>query len=118
MKNGILIDVQNREVREVKIGEGIHNIYEQIKCQTFDVVQFDDMNDVYVDDNGLLYLDHNSMFFTYKGCRQPLSGNGLILGIDHETGDSIDTTLSIQEVRKSVVFLTLFDVQLMSMFNI
>ena len=54
------------------------------------------------------------MFFSYKGYPQPLSGNGLILGIDHETGESIDTTLTIDEVKENVKFLTLFEVQLMS----
>ena len=114
MKKGILIDVQNREIKEVEIEDGIQSIYEQIKCDTFDYVQIHEENDVYVDDNGLLNLTDKSMFFSYKGYPQPLCGNGLILGIDHETGESIDTTLTIDEVKKSVTFLTLFEVQLMS----
>lgn len=118
MKKGILIDVQNRQVTEVQIEDGIESIYEQIKCDTFDCVQIHEENDVYVDDNGLLNLTDKSMFFSYKGYPQPLSGNGLILGIDHETGESIDTTLTIDEVKKNVKFLSLFDVQLMSRFGV
>ncbi len=118
MKKGILIDVHNREIKEVQIEEGIDSIYDQIKCDTFDCVQIHEENDVYVDDNGLLNLNEKSMFFNYKGFGQPLSGNGLILGIDHETGESIDTTLTIEEVRKNVTFLSLFDIQLMSRFGV
>jgi hypothetical protein len=115
MKKGILIDVHNREIKEVQIEEGINSIYEQIKCDTFDCVQIHEENDVYVDDNG---LTNKSMFFSYKGYPEFLPGNGLILGIDHETGESIDTTLTIEEVRKNVTFLSLFDIQLMSRFGV
>lgn len=118
MLKGILIDVQNREIKEVVIEEGIKPIYEQIKCDTFDVVQIDDVNDIYVDDNGLLSLNEKSMFFHYKGYHQPLSGNGLILGNDDESGESIDTTLKVEDVRKNVKFLTMFEVQLMSRFGV
>ena len=118
MKKGILIDVHNREIKEVVIEDNIDSIYEQIKCDTFDVVQIHEENDVYVDDNGLNNLNERSMFFQYKGCHQPLSGNGLILGIDHESGESIDTTLTIDEVKKNVKFLTLFEIQLMSRFGV
>jgi hypothetical protein len=118
MKKGILIDVQNRQVTEVQIEDGIDSIYEQIKCDTFDCVQIHEENDVYVDDNGLSGLTDKSMFFSYKGYPDPLPGNGLILGIDHETGESIDTTLTIDEVKKNVKFLSLFDIQLMSRFGV
>ena len=39
MKKGILIDVHNREIKEVVIEDNIDSIYEQIKCDTCDVVQ-------------------------------------------------------------------------------
>ena len=118
MKKGILIDVHNREIKEVQIEKGIQSIYEQIKCDTFDCVQIHEENDVYVDDNGLSGLTDKSMFFSYKGYPDPLPSNGLILGIDHETGESIDTTLTIEDVRKNVTFLSLFDIQLMSRFGV
>ena len=118
MKKGILIDVEKREIKEVVIEDTLQSIYDQIKCDTFDCVQIHEENDVYVDDNGLFNLTPYSKFFHYKTYPQPLSGNGLILGIDHETGDSIDTTLTIEEVKKNVTFLTLFEIQLMSRFGV
>ena len=52
------------------------------------------------------------MFFMYKGLHQPLCGNGLILGIDHETGESVDCSLTIEEVRSNVKFMDLYEVQM------
>ena len=114
MKKGILIDVEKREIKEVVIEDGIKSIYEQIKCDTFDCVQIHEENDVYVDDNGLLSLTPHSKFFHYKTYPQPICGNGLILGINHDNGESIDTTLSVEEVRKNVRFMDIYEVQLLS----
>jgi hypothetical protein len=113
MKKAILINVKNETIEEVVIGEGIEPIYEAIEVDCFDVVGFDEKNDVYVDDNGLLNLTPSSKFFSIEGYHQPLAGNGLIMGIDHETGESIDTTLSVDEIKSRVKFHTLFEVQRM-----
>jgi hypothetical protein len=106
----ILIDVEKREVREVEIGDGIDPIYEQLKCDCFTCVDIDDRNTVYVDDEGLLKVNRNSVFFQYDDGEIPLVGNGLILGTDYETGESIDTNLNVEDVRKTVKFLTYGDV--------
>jgi hypothetical protein len=116
MKKGILIDVQNRTIEWVDVKDW-KNIYDHVKCQTFECVQIDEQNDVYVDEEGLLTLTPNSMFFMYKGYPQPLCGNGLILGIDHETGDSVDSTLSIELVRSNVRFMDIYEVQMRSRLN-
>ena len=113
MKKAILINVKEETIEEVIIGEGIEPIYEAIEVDCFDVVGFDEKNDVYVDDNGLLNLTPSSKFFSIEGYHQPLAGNGLIMGIDHETGESIDTTLSVDEIKSRVKFHTLFEVQRM-----
>ena len=114
MKKGILIDVEKREIKEVVIEDTLDSIYEQIKCDTFDCVQIHEENDVYVDDNGLFSLTPYSKFFHYKTYPQPICGNGLILGIDHESGESIDTTLTIEEVKKNVKFMDIYEVQHLS----
>ncbi len=116
MKKGILIDVQNRSIEWVDVKDW-KNIYDHLKCETFECVQIDEQNDVYVDEEGLLTLTPNSMFFMYKGYSQPLCGNGLILGIDHETGDSVDSTLSIELVRSNVKFMDIYEVQMRSRLN-
>jgi hypothetical protein len=114
MKKGILIDVVKREVRHVEIDDTLQSIYDTIGCDTFDCVQIHDENDVYVDDNGLLNLTPHSKFFHYKTYPQPLCGNGLILGINHDNGESIDTTLTIEEVKRDVRFMDIYEVQLLS----
>ena len=109
MKKGILIDVQNRTITEVEIGDGIQPIYELVKCDTFTCVDITETETVYVDDNGLLTLTENSMFFELKGYPQPLCGNGLILGVDEE-GESVNTKLTIDEVKKLVKFKSIHEV--------
>jgi hypothetical protein len=116
MKNGILIDVQNRTIEFVEVKDW-KDIYNHVKCETFECVSIDEQNDVYVDEEGLLTLTPKSMFFMYKGYPQPLCGNGLILGIDHENGESVDTTLSLEEVKKNVRFMDLYEVQMRSRLN-
>ena len=49
MKKGILIDVNNRTVSEVKVGD-YTTIYEFVKCETFDVVSIGKSEDVSVSD--------------------------------------------------------------------
>lgn len=110
MKKCILIDVENKEVREVTIGSGIDDIYTNLKCSTFEVVNVDEVNSIYVDEEGLLYITPETKFFKYKGVQNPISGNGLIMGCDYNTGRSINTTLSLEEVKKNVKFMTMDEV--------
>jgi len=117
----ILIDVHSQTIKEVEIEKNasvnIGHIYEHLKCDCFTSVGIDENNDVFVDDEGLLKLTPLSKFFLYKGYPQPLAGNGLIVGIDHNDGDSVDTTLTIHEVAQNVIFMNLHEVQLYAEFN-
>jgi hypothetical protein len=72
-----------------------------------EVVSFFEQDDIYVDEEGLYRTEnYNNGFFMFEGMKEPISGNGLILGIDHETGETKDTTLSVEYVREKVEFLT------------
>lgn len=113
MKNCILIDVQNETIENVLIGEDIQPIYDVLKCEMFECVHVDDINTIYVDEEGLLRLTPNTKFFSYEGGHQPFSGNGLIMGTNQNTGESIDTTLTLEEVRSKVKFHTMSEVQRM-----
>ena len=104
MKKCILIDTENKKVSEVTIEEGIQPIYDVLKIDCFTVVAFDFENDVYIDDNGLLTMTPKSTFFTIKGYNGFLVGNGLIMGIDSNSGESKDTTLSVEYVESIVKF--------------
>lgn len=82
----------------------IESIYEQLGCTCFDCIPIDHRNYIYVDDEGLLTMKLNSTGFIYKDST-PLIGNGLIQGVDRNTGDSISTSLTVEEVRKNVRFV-------------
>jgi hypothetical protein len=110
----ILIDVYNREVREVEVDKKneLHSMYKHIDCEYVDRVRIDEHDDIWVDDEGLLTLDDDSMFFVFKGYDGVLAGNGLIMGVNRK-GESIEPRISIEEVRSSVRFLTITEVRLM-----
>ena len=100
----ILIDVYEKEIREVDYDGTLDFIYFNLACRTFDVVRIDDVNSIFVDDEGL--LRQNQLYFEYQisnGIFQ-LAGNGLILGVDDE-GNSISPTLTVEDVKGKVNFL-------------
>ena len=116
MKKGILIDVHNRTITEVEVtkdqeGSQLQSMYKHIKCGIVECVSFNEKNDVWVDEEGLLTLTPDSMFFKIVGYPDFLCGNGLVLGFDEENGDSSDTTLTIDDVKSKVTFHTLNEVR-------
>ena len=100
----ILIDVYEKEIREVDYDGTLDFIYFNLACRTFDVVRVDDVNSIFIDDEGL--LRQNQLYFEYSGSNGifQLAGNGLILGVDDE-GNSISPTLTIEDVKGKVSFL-------------
>ena len=100
----ILIDVYEKEIREVDYDGTLDFIYFNLACKTFDVVRVDDVNSIFVDDEGL--LRQNQLYFEYSGSYGifQLAGNGLVLGVDDE-GNSISPTLTVEDVKGKVSFL-------------
>ena len=100
----ILIDVVNEEVREVEHDDTLASIYKLVDCGTFDVVRIDDVNSIYVDDEGLFVEDQ--LYFKYTGTTDSVSlaGNGLVLGVDDE-GETTPPSLTLKEVQKAITFL-------------
>ena len=68
----------------------------------FCAVDIDETNTVYIDDEGL--YRETQAYFIWEGYHQPLQGKGLILGTDYDNGESIPTTLSLDEVKEKVSF--------------
>lgn len=115
MSRGILIDTKNRTITEVDIvrneeGSQLPSIYGHLNCSTFEMVQYNDVNDVYVDEEGLLNVTDETTFFKMKNYPQPIAGNGLIMGFDEETGENGDTNLTIEEVKERVTFMSAHEV--------
>ena len=68
----------------------------------FTIVQIDDGDIIYVDDEGLLKpLD---WFFAVKGAHQPFAGCGLVLGSD-EDGETVSAKIALQELKRRILHL-------------
>lgn len=107
----ILIDPVAKTVSEVEYNGDYRQIDvllsdkdNGLNVDCFTVVSIDDDDDIFVDDEGL--LKDPKHFFVWKGYGQPLAGRGLILG-HRGDGESIATTLKLDEVRDNVAFVKL-----------
>lgn len=100
----ILINVKKQEVKEVEHDDTLASIYKHVDCGTFDVVNIDGVNSIYVDDEGLFVEDQ--LYFKYTGTTDSVSlaGNGLVLGVDEE-GETTPPSITLEDVRKAVTFL-------------
>lgn len=101
---GFLIDPEAKTIKQVVHNGDYKQIYEFTGCDCFTVVQIDDVNCVYVDDNSL--LDSPRYFFVLKGYPQPLAGKGLVLGVDRE-GETIGSNFELEELQPLVSFTEL-----------
>ena len=112
----ILIDSENKEVREVKLepSEGSsynESIYKELKCEYITSAcneVFGQINHaLFVDDEGLLKTHPIGAFCVSLNPRpytsQTLSGNGILVGIDNE-GETISHGLDIELIKKIIVW--------------
>jgi hypothetical protein len=109
----IVIDAWDNDVREITLVEEantLEQMYEIIGCDTVEVVHLPNGDDLWVDEEGLLYLSPHSRFFTYNGT-MPIHGRGIILGLDRKTGECKSTKLKIEDVTDSVDFYSLYEVR-------
>jgi len=97
---GILINPFDETIKEVVVTGNYKELYTLIECRTFDCVDIDEDNTLYVDDEGLLH-DTNRYFAIHD---REFAGRGLILSTDDE-GNSADVRFTLQEVKDLVSFL-------------
>lgn len=109
MSKAILINPFNKTIEMVDYDFGgsylqISHLIGTEECvkPLFCAVDIDETNTVYIDDEGL--YRETQAYFTWEGYHQPLQGKGLILGTDYDNGESIPTTLSLDEVKEKVSF--------------
>lgn len=102
----ILVNPFDETVKEAVYGGDFREIYDLIGCRIFTVQMIDEDNDLYLDDEGLLYVDNSNegpqRYFKYKGLGT-FAGKGLIMSHDDE-GDSKATTLDLMEVSSMIEF--------------
>lgn len=104
---GILIDPWLKQIKEVECGEGIEDMYRLMsnplgpKVDVFCIgLSWPNGDVLYVDDEGLLKRGMR-LFDPGRRDRQPLAGNGLILGSDNE-GNSVDAKMLLTEVQTMI----------------
>jgi hypothetical protein len=104
----ILIDALNKTITEIEIDGDLKSIY---KAVGFDMIEIGFRFDDEGHPNNVIYLDEEGGFrghehgFFFSGAHQPWLGNGIIMGGDDE-GESADTTVTIEEVRNRIRFLS------------
>jgi hypothetical protein len=100
----IKIDSVKQEIIEIEIDDTLDSIYEELDCTIFTCpVTLDNMDSLYVDDEGLLVDEYKGAFY-FGDYSQPLFGNGLLIGANIE-GESESVASSIKIIEKKVKFL-------------
>lgn len=95
----ILIDPYKQTIEVVDYSGDWRDIKALLGCELFTTVYIDDVDSIYVDDEGLYVEDQK--FFKLQGYGQPLAGRGLVLGTDEE-GDSTDCVSTLEQIQDMV----------------
>jgi len=96
----IFIDSENKEIKEIEV-TGLSDMQRCVNGLIEQAVTIRN-NVIFVDEEGL--FKHYEIWFSYDHSR-PFAGNGLVIGYDLNTGDEIDTSMDIEEVKSKVTFL-------------
>lgn len=106
----ILIDVKTKQVSEVEIDKSkneLKQMYYLVGCRTVEALQINEKGDtIYFDEEGTFreYI-HDDMFSIWiEGQEWPLIGNGLIMGCNLNTGNSISCKVTLSQVAEMIKF--------------
>ncbi len=103
----IQIDATNRLIKEVEIGDGLQDLYSNIDCDLFAVagnfnedIENNLMDSLLVDDEGLLTPGKPLFMFNPPGwiMQTEFAGNGLITGVDFNTGETISCRIPLYDL--------------------
>ena len=111
----ILIDVEAKEIKEIILeseeGKELDPIYKALKCNIITSAEqhffYNVGHTLYVDDEGLLIENKIGAFQVQEG--QVLSGNGIIVGVDDETGKDIDHFMKLDVLKAFIHFREIED---------
>lgn len=105
----IKIDSENRTITEIEISrklESLQEIVEGYICLAFDYPN--EKHCCFVNDEWL--FNNPKFFFESDFGHQPFAGNGVIVGLNSK-GDSVDCKLTVEEVKKSIKFYSIEEIQ-------
>jgi Domain of unknown function (DUF3846) len=109
----IKIDSESKTISVVHINEEdkLKRMQDEVGGLIERAFEFSNGDELYVNEEGLLCSPEH--FFSIAGGHQPFAGNGLIIGINHKTGESIDANSSLDEIRAKIKFLSIDQVRRM-----
>ena len=98
-----LIDPKEQTITQIEHDNSDYkNISKTIGCQYFTTVVLNEHDDtIYLDDEGLLYMDIKYMFQIDNNENFCYAGKGLVLGTDEE-GESCEPTITLEELKQRV----------------
>ena len=98
-----LIDPKQQTITQVEHdASDYRNISRTIGCDYFTTVVLNEHDDtIYLDDEGLLYMDIKYMFQIDNNENFCYAGKGLVLGTDEE-GESCEPNITLDELKKRV----------------
>lgn len=105
-----LINPEAGEISAVGLSghDNLQDYYRLIGCDTVEAVTIpsSQSHTCYVDEEGL----HKPLcyFFALRGYPQPITGKGIIVRTD-SSGRSVEPTLSIDQLKRDVMFITLIN---------
>lgn len=110
----IIIDPFEREITETEIENNLEGLKGAIGDHWIELVRINNQNDMYVDEEGL--FRENQQFFVMTGNQRkvPIAGKAVVVGSDVSTGDQINVTMSLDNIKCMVSFYSAFEMQIMS----
>ncbi|MBO0950869.1 DUF3846 domain-containing protein [Fibrella forsythiae] len=99
----ILIDVTAQTVTDIDLQPGLTAMYRVINCHSVTRVPLNSINDLWLDDDGLLH-DPQPPKFQFVGSDNIFAGNGLICNYTAE-GETVSVTIRADQIRPLIKFL-------------
>lgn len=102
----ILIDTNNKEIKEIDIEFTLANIYKLLECKNIEHVAFGLNNDsMYVDELGL-YTDkpHFGLVNPVTKKITEMVGNAIIFQPDYKSGEEQSPKSTLKEIKQHILF--------------
>ena len=64
------------------------------------------VDSIMVNGDGLFTLPQDTGWFIVEGAYNPFKGNGVLVGVDENTGATVDAQISLEDLKSKVRFLT------------
>lgn len=103
----IKIDVVKKSVELIDLQDGLQPIYDAIgnQCTAFECpVTFPNGDILYTDENGYINDLPQIGGFSYPDWQTPITGNGIILGVNHKNGESQNCITTVEQVKSVIRF--------------